>query len=459
MTIDAPTSSQRDAIEALHAVGRWVCDLRWSELPAHVRDALLLVLENSIGVALVGGTAYEQVRLVTAPWQAPGPAPVWQPKYAPLFASVERASMLNSLSMVRFEMDEGHKLAGGHPAAHGFPATLALASALPVGGERLLTALVAAYEVAARFGRATTLIEGAHPHGSWGIAGAAAGAAVLLGLKPEQVGAALDTAGGMAINANFETALEGNPVRDLWVAAANQSGLWAAQMAAADAAALTGTARLGLGYPRGRWSAESTTQNLGSEWMLGGGYIKRHASCAFTHPAADAALSLRAVVDLDRIETVEVDTNYLCAPLQRTTGGNRLAVMFSIPYVVAVALSQGRVGPRQMLYAAEGAPQIARLAARVRVRHTEEFDSLLPSRGARVRIHQGGITHEAAVTAPIGDSDNQPLDSSAMRAVLSETLGNGRVQTLAGTVSELENALDAGEALRQLAKDVTKGEA
>ena len=87
----------------------------------------------------------------------------------------DAAAWLNGVALVSLELDEGHKYAKGHPAAHGFPAVLALAAELDSTGADTAAALLAAYEVAARFGRATTLRAGAHPHGSWGVPGAAAG--------------------------------------------------------------------------------------------------------------------------------------------------------------------------------------------------------------------------------------------------------------------------------------------
>ena len=105
-----------------------------------------------------------------------------------------------------------------------------------------MTALLAAYEVAARFGRASRLRPGAHPHGSWGVAGAAAGCARLLGLDADATAAAIDTGTGMPIAGHFSSALDGNPVRNAWMSAANLSGLAAARMARAGVARNTGTA-------------------------------------------------------------------------------------------------------------------------------------------------------------------------------------------------------------------------
>lgn len=86
-----------------------------------------------------------------------------------------------------------------------------------------------------------------HSHGSWGVAGAAAGCSRLLGLPGEGVAAAIDAGAGLPVAGHFASALDGNPVRDAWLGASNVSGLAAARMAAAGVAHNTGTPAVSLG--------------------------------------------------------------------------------------------------------------------------------------------------------------------------------------------------------------------
>ena len=153
------------------ALGRWVAELQWGDVPTRVQGRLRLVLLDVLGVTLLGAQDPEQQRLVDAWDLVPGPAPVVGTGHR---TSVESAAWLNASALVRLELDEGNKFAKGHPAAHGFPAVLALAAARDAAPGDLLASLLVAYEVASRFGRATSLRDGAHPHGSWGVAGAAA---------------------------------------------------------------------------------------------------------------------------------------------------------------------------------------------------------------------------------------------------------------------------------------------
>ena len=247
------------------------------------------------------------------------------------------------------ELDEGNKYARGHPASHIFPAALAVAQERNASGAELAAALVVGYEVASRFGRATRLKPGVHPHGNWGVAGAAAAVSRLMGLDPASTAAALDTAGGLALATPFESALVGNAVRNAWVGAANVSGLVAARMAAAGIASVDGTPASTLGGILGVLDPEELRdRSRQPRFDLENGYFKRHASCSYTHPPADAVLNILAEnPDLrpEQVSSVRVETHGIAAPLKRTECRTRLAAMFSIPYVVAAAMVEGNCRP------------------------------------------------------------------------------------------------------------------
>ncbi|NEA26807.1 MmgE/PrpD family protein, partial [Actinomadura bangladeshensis] len=159
------------------------------------------------------------------------------------------------------------------------------------------------------------------------------------------------------------SATGGNPVRDAWMGASNMSGLVAARTAAAGIARNTGTAAHSLGALLGGFDPAELTGGLGTRWDITRGYFKRHASCSFTHPAADAVLDLRGGLDPARITGVLVETHALGAGLASPEWHNRLSAMFSTPFAVAAALLHGEVGPRADL----DDPALRALARRVRV--------------------------------------------------------------------------------------------
>lgn len=442
--------AQERARRATDELGAWASALRWDDVPAPTRDRLALVLLDLLGVTALGARQPEQRALVEAWRPVSGPSPLLG---AGTCTTVESAAWLNATALVRLELDEGSKHAAGHPAAHGFPAVLALAADLGSTGADTAAALVVAYEVAARFGRATRLHPGTHPHGSWGVAGAAAGCARLLGLGPERVAAAIDAGAGLPVAGHFSSALDGNPVRDAWMGAANSSGLAAARMAAAVQARSTGTAAGSLGDLLGAFDPDHLTDGLGERWDLGLGYFKRHASCSFTHPVADAVLALRGpAADAAEVEAIVVETHRLATGLDRTTWDSRLGAMFSIPFVAAAAWVHGEVGPRVSGDELRDDPRVAALAARVEVRGAADLDARLPGeRAARVtvRTRSGALVRE--VPNPVGDADHHPLDEAAVVALLRGWLDDDAVvDGLRAAVAALPGCDDVGPLLRGL---------
>lgn len=437
--------------DALHGLGASVAGLRASDLPATVVDRLRLVLLDHLGVTVAGATTPEGRRLVAAASPPPGPAPVVG---AGRTTTVDLAAWLNGTAVCSLELDEGNKYARGHPAAHAFPAALALAAAGDADGTDLVAALVAGYEVAARFGAATRLRPGIHPHGNWGVTGAAAAVCRLLGLDGPTTAAALDAACGLVLATPFAAATTGNPVRNAWTGAANVSGLAAARLAAAGLATVGTTAADTLGGILGELDVAALTEGLGEgpdrRWLIAGGYFKRHASCSFTHPPADAVLELRrSEPDLAPADVVEVvvETHGPAAALDGVELDTRLGAMFSTPYVVAVALSHGDVTPSRFDDRHRSDPALRRLAAAVRVRRAEDLHARLPAeRPARVTLRVAGhdgrvreLTHE--VPNPVGDADHHPFGLPEVRVKLSRLL-----EPSGPTVGALEDVVERATA-------------
>jgi 2-methylcitrate dehydratase PrpD len=442
--------SQTEVREATGALGAWASKLRWADVDEAVQERLRLVLLDSLGVTLVGSGLPEQTTLVEA-WR-PGGGP------APLVGSgrttnVEAAAWLNATAMVRLELDEGNKFAAGHPAAHGLWAVLSLAADLDSSGADTAAALLVAYEVAARFGRATTLRPGAHPHGSWGVAGAAAGCGRLLGLDEPTLAAAIDTGAGMPLAGHFRSALDGNEVRNAWMGASNMSGLAAARLTAAGGGQSTGTAAHSLGDLLGTFEPAALSEGLGTRWDVTSGYFKRHAACSYTHPVADVIVDLRHRFRPDDVDSVEVEIHSLGAGLARTDWTSRLSALFSIPFVAAAAVVHGQVGPAESSPTALENAAVRDLARRVAVREAADLTARLPAeRAVRVTVRmRDGAELVGDAPNPIGDADHHPLQEADLLGLLQGWLGNPDVvESVHRVATSLFDAPRVAPLLREL---------
>ena len=449
----AAAATRRDVADALDVLGEFAAGLDWAAVPAEVCDRTLLVLYDTLGVMAAGAQTDEARALLSAWSPAPGPIPLVGMGQT---AGEEPACWINGTNACVLELDEGSKYARGHPSAHTLPAAIAVASSSDAPGEQWLAAFLAGYEVAARFGRATVLDGAVHPHGTWGAVGAATVAARQLGLDGSALAGAIDAATGLALAPPFSVVFAGSFVRNTWIGAASAAGLVAARLALAGLATPDGTASESLGRILGTLEAGLLAEGLGERFEIMGGYFKRHAACAYTHPAADAVLELRAGRELDpaAVSAIEVETYELASRLEQAEYATRLGSMFSIPYVVAETLCSGSFGPDSSAAERRSDRALQRLADRVSVRASDEFDARLPDeRGARVSVVMiDGARHEAEVRNPIGDSGNSPLGWDGVEEKLGKLLGPMDAAALRNLVAALPDAPSAGVSLSSLAK-------
>lgn len=431
--------------QSIAELGLFAAQLRWEAVPEEVCSALTLVLLDGVGVTVAGARTPELITLrETWPLQ-PGAISILG---TGVDCAAHDAMWLNGIAACCLELDEGNKFTRGHPSAHVLFAVLAESQARAVAGEEFMAALLVGHEVASRFGRAMTGRPGLHPHGHWGALGAAAAVARLRGLDAETIAGAIDAAAGLVQAPTWESALRGSFVRNAWIGAANVAGTVAANLAEAGLTSSDGTPELTLGGMLGELDVTSLTDELGALFHCTLSYLKIHSSCSYTHPPADAIIALRQQehVELDRVSHVLVETHGLAAPLDRTEVRTRLAAMFSIPYVLAVALLEGEVAPDSFDPAHRRDPRLRGFMDKVEVRETTEMTDRLPTeRAARVTLTlDNGRQVSREVSNPIGDAGNRPLDRLDVLHKLARLLGERDAQLVADVIDRLAQAPDVG---------------
>src|SRR5439155_888385 len=182
-----------DAVVTLaEQLGREVVAIRDGSLPPDVVARALDLLRDHLGVAL-GGAGEESSVVLRR-----GLAALGLRGGATVLGTAERlpaphAALANGAAAHALEMDDTHQGGSLHLGATVFPAALAAAELGGAGGERVLRAAVAGYEVAARLamalGPAAHYRRGFHLTATCGAFGAAAAAGVVLGLHAAAIAA------------------------------------------------------------------------------------------------------------------------------------------------------------------------------------------------------------------------------------------------------------------------------
>ncbi len=424
-----PGRPARDWVEAL-ATSAAATDT--DRVPAVVLERLRLVVIDCLVVGAFGSRRPELRRLAQV---VGAPSPLGSSTVLGLGVgrSSGVAAFLNAAAMAADQLQDGHRLARGHPASHIVPAIFALAEESGASNRSALSAVLAGYEVGTTVGMAMNgTAPGTHDIGTWGeIAVAAAVAHLLMPGDPETVRRAIELAASAVLITDASTIFSGRTGGHAYLGASTTTGMLLGQAAAAGLEARDGAVdRHFAKIAAAHWSPVPPSGEgaaAGSTCALMSGYIKLHPTCAHLHGVNDAVddilVDLRAretasTSEGDHIHHVVVET-YAQAAQFDSVADSELEARFSIPTVVAIALLDGALEATRLTDEHVRSTSVTGLARRVRVVHRRELDAGYPAgRPARVtvQLNDGSLLHGSSAR-PRGDADypdsNRPIEDKA----------------------------------------------
>lgn len=362
-------------------LARYVAGLRYEDLtPGAIHEATRHLID-SFGCAL-GGSRSEPAdiaRRVAPAWSGTPSARLLGDGRS---TTPEAAAFANSV-MVRFlDANDTYITRGsGHPSDM-LGALLAAAEWGDASGRDLLLATVAGYEVFGALADQVPLRDRGWDQGVFVAPASAAAAGRLLGLSPEQMANAL----AIAVTANVATRQTRAGDLAMWkgcaTAVAAKAGLFAAQLAKEG---MTGPTAAFEGR-HGLWEQVTGPFRLGA---LGAPFAIERTNLKFVateyHAQAPVALALalRSQVSVEQIEAVDVRI-YAMAHSEigsepaKWDPRTRETADHSLPYMLAVALTDGRIGPASFEPARYLDPGLRPLMRRIRVEPHDEFTRRFP---------------------------------------------------------------------------------
>jgi 2-methylcitrate dehydratase PrpD len=450
--------------------------VRFDDLPAAVvADAKLAVLDW-FGSALAGALE-EPARIAREVVAGLGVAD--EASVLPAMrASAAGAALANGVASHILELDDVHKGSTLHGAAPIVPAALAVAERERADGRAFLLAVTLGYEAGLRVGEAVNPSHYRfwHPTGTAATFGAAAAAGSLLRLDVDRMLDALGTAGTQAAGL-WEFNADGAMSKHLHPGKAAFNGVLAADLARRG---FTGATRI-LEGERGFFRATSAghdatriTDGLGERWKVSENCYKLHSCCGHTHTAIDTALALRATLgwtateaatELAAVHVATYGPGYeiVREPNPRTP----YQAKFSLAYVAAAALLEGRVGLAQFDAARFGPagvvePALAAVLARTRVAVdpvlTAGYPRCWPAR-LRLELTDGRVV-EGGADFPRGNPEN-PVPAAALadkaRDLIAPRYGAGFAERVVAAVERLEREPDLAALMRELMATAGEG--
>jgi 2-methylcitrate dehydratase PrpD len=426
---------------ALTEIAEFAATLRFEDLPASTVLTLKHCVLDTLG-CLVGGVDTD-VAASLLRMAASGPATGSGPSFvagARTTVPPELAALVNGTIAHALIFDDMHRTAKIHPGVFTLPTVLALNDAFDVSGADALASIAVGYEVASRIGIAINMAE--HRNRGWratstvGSIGAAAAAARLLDLKPDELHHAL-AAGAAQASGTFAFAEGGG--EELFIAAgtAARNGVTAGLMAWAGFKGAVDPLESSDGGLFTSTSADTDSSllvdQLGTAFRLEEVSLKLHPTCQSTQTAIDAALHLRAeygvrikdvakiVVEAGEITRVQCGWDYTPSPPEK--------MVFHMGFVLASILETGAVlasdlrGP--LLYA----PEYARLAKATQIIEVPELTAIYKTKKpCIVHLHLfDGRVLTKRIDFCKGDPENRPSEQEMIQKF--RTLAHGKLDS------------------------------
>jgi 2-methylcitrate dehydratase PrpD len=297
------------------------------------------------------------------------------------------AAALNAAAGCWLELDEGNLTSNGHPGIQVIPTALAVAQQLGRSGADFLLASAIGYEIVARIGSACDMRMSIHPHGTYGVVGAAVAAARLLGLGRTQMREVISLAGSSPIAGNRQGMKEGATLRNWYASHSATMGQTAVRLVQSGfTAPIDGLQPTCNDVLFDHFRPDAMVQDLGRKWLLADGYIKLYGCGRPIHAAIDALRHAleplggpSAWPEPEQVERIDLRGFKFLVFLNRTDIRNAFATRFSTPFALASVLAHRSHGIECFTDAAAADVRVQSLMARVQMHEDAAMSERFPA--------------------------------------------------------------------------------
>jgi aconitate decarboxylase len=449
-------------------IADFVSQLRFEQIPEHVRERAKLLILDSLGCGIYGAKL-EWCRILQQTFgdlDASRTTSIWGTAQK---LSSTNAALVNGTQVQGFELDDVHRDGVLHCGAVTLPTLIAVAeSHAPMSGRDFLAAAIAGYEIGPRVGRCMGqehIGQGWHSGATLGVFSSGAAAARALKLDPEQTVHAIGIAGTQA--AGLMAAQYGAMVKRMHAGRSAQSGLYGALLAKAGFTGIRDVFEAPYGgfcttFSRStdRFNLDALSAGLGSEWETMRVALKFYSCVGSNHTTLDAIRDIRKrrPFTLEELDSIVVHGSRVTAdhvgwPYKPE---GLTSAQLNLAYCVATLLLEGDVFVDQFTEAAVHDRARIELSRKVEVIE----DPAITARGARfrhmVKVNvklQDGSTLTETREAPRGSEHSfAPAEDivEKFRKLTRAAMPKGRQDGLVEAVLKIETLADARELIRLL---------
>ena len=398
-------------MRATERLAQFIVETGYEDMPPAAIQAAKRAMLDTLGV-MVAGSQEPAGRIITSFVSSLGGKPRAGVVGAGFRTSQPDAALANGIMGHALDYDDFSWWANeGHPSVTLLPCVLASGEDLEAPGERLIEAFILGFEVIGRLAISgiNPRAMGFHSTAIFGTMGAAAAAAKLAGLGVEQTRMALGLAAshtsGIGIN-------RGTMTKPYHAGNAARSGVMAALLVREGFTAGTNLIEGTKGFSDAfagatEWDESKITNNLGNSYFISspGVTVKKYPTCYFTHRCIDAMLQLSGTYQISADDVAEVDCQIGTLASNLLTYNDPVTYLegkFSLPFCVAIALLEQKVGLAQVTNEKVNDPRTKQLMKRVRGCPTDEPMSSADVVKVRLKNSQ---EYSLSIEKPRGDPD------------------------------------------------------
>lgn len=451
-------------------LANWIYGLRYEDIPPQVRDSAKTLLLDNVGV-MMSGVNDDVGRIVPGFVKDIGGVPECSVVGAGFRTSAPNAAFANGALGHAIDFDDISF--SGHPTVGVLPAALALGEKLGRSGKEVLTALVVGLEVYGKLGlaaqfksRSAMFARGWHSPTIFGLMGATAASAKILGLNVDEIRTAFGIVGSEASGLKANVGTMGKPFQ---IGHGSRSGVVAALLAKAGLSADTTVFEHPYGFAHaffeeGSYDLDMFTRDLGKPFRLEqtGVTIKKYPCCGCNHKFLDTILEMVNKYDIDRnkVKSIKADiSSYQALMLGYSRPETGYQGKFSLQYNLASAVLDRKVDRSTFSMEKGQRPELRKLIEKVTVVPHSEWKPD-PGSGAKdpspieIELDDGRVyKHEAEI---LKGSPEFPLTKDELLGKLRENakgvLTEADTERSIKLLMEIESLSDIGELMSVLSK-------
>ncbi len=458
-------------MKAVNAFAKYLTATRYEDLPPAAVAAAKQEVLDSLATALGGSSRAGVAELVDMVKEWGGAKQSTVIGYG-LKVPAPSAAQVNGTMIHALDYDDGHQVALVHIGCVAVATAFAAAERMgKVSGKEFITALALGADFVSRLSLASKpggsiIATGWHPTTLFGFLSSAAIAGRIFGLDEDKMINALGLAYHQCGGAGSGVA-DGALAKRMGPGLAAKAGVTSALMAergiTGDRDPLEGKTGLYKMYMGGDYDPKALTAGLGKRFEGVNIGDKPYPCCGLTHAAIDAVLALQAKHNIkpDKIKEVTIVASQSAYDLSQPPEVKKnprtiIDAQFSVPYVVAVALMQGRVAVGDFTDESVKRPEILKMAQKI----TTVLDTSMNRHGVgpstvTITMQDGKIYKEhvehclGSVERPMSlDDIARKFRECAPSSI--KPLSKEKIEKVVDMVGHLEKLDDAAEIIRLL---------